>query len=105
MANAMTSEPAYQALFLGAGPPMTCGAGYRKLGFGGYGYREAANPRFAGVVPGAGAAYGGRRREIPPPLARDARKARARQLHFVNPDAHRRHAWRPLARGRLRAKR
>src|ERR1700730_15488750 len=27
MANAMTSEPAYQALFLGAGPHMTCGVG------------------------------------------------------------------------------
>jgi glycosyltransferase involved in cell wall biosynthesis len=27
MANAMTSEPAYQALFLGAGPQMTCGVG------------------------------------------------------------------------------
>src|SRR6201991_154458 len=27
MANAMTSEPAYQALFLGAGPHMTCGGG------------------------------------------------------------------------------
>ncbi len=27
MANAMTSEPGYQALFLGAGPHMTCGVG------------------------------------------------------------------------------
>src|SRR3984885_7850587 len=27
MANAMTSEPAYQALFVGAGPHMTCGVG------------------------------------------------------------------------------
>src|SRR6195256_3222531 len=27
MANAMTSEPAYQALFLGAGPHMRCGVG------------------------------------------------------------------------------
>jgi glycosyltransferase involved in cell wall biosynthesis len=27
MANAMTSEPAHQALFLGAGPHMTCGVG------------------------------------------------------------------------------
>jgi glycosyltransferase involved in cell wall biosynthesis len=27
MANAMTSEPAYQALFLGAGPQMQCGVG------------------------------------------------------------------------------
>jgi glycosyltransferase involved in cell wall biosynthesis len=27
MANAMTSDPAYQALFLGAGPHMTCGVG------------------------------------------------------------------------------
>src|SRR3981081_932211 len=27
MANAMTSKPAYQALFLGAGPHMTCGVG------------------------------------------------------------------------------
>src|SRR5471032_1400789 len=27
MANAMTSEPEYQALFLGAGPQMTCGVG------------------------------------------------------------------------------
>src|SRR5437588_679401 len=27
MANAMTSEPAYQALFLSAGPHMTCGVG------------------------------------------------------------------------------
>jgi glycosyltransferase involved in cell wall biosynthesis len=27
MANAMTSEPAYHALFLGAGPHMTCGVG------------------------------------------------------------------------------
>src|SRR4051812_32895386 len=27
MANAMTSQPAYQALFLGAGPHKTCGGG------------------------------------------------------------------------------
>ena len=66
----MTSEPAYQALFLGAGPHMTV-----------------------------------RRRAIHPAAAGDGRKARTRQLHFVNPDAHRRLGRRHLARGRIGAKR